>query len=257
MNSLPLFHRVAGQPVIVLGEGEAAAAKRRLVDRAGGDVVTEIAQGVDRGARLAFVAHENPAACEADAIRLRCAGVLVNVVDRPELCDFTTPSLIDRDPVLVAVGTGGASAGLAKALRLRLDRLLPQGLGQLARALEAAREALRSRWPDARDRRAVLDAALDEGGALDPLAESQNVGRWLEETALPELRHEIVVLASPDADELTLRAARLLGRADALVLDGDIPPAILARARADAIRLRPGALLPEKGLVVTLRFDPD
>ncbi|RQW40866.1 bifunctional precorrin-2 dehydrogenase/sirohydrochlorin ferrochelatase, partial [Novosphingobium sp. LASN5T] len=147
MQSLPLFHRIAGQPVVVLGQGEAAAAKRRLVQRAGGVVVDDLAEGIDTGARLAFIAHDDEAAARADAIRARGAGLLVNVSDRPELCDFTVPSLVDRDPVLIAVGTGGASAGLAKALRLRLERLLPQGLGGLALALHAAREAVRARWP--------------------------------------------------------------------------------------------------------------
>jgi len=254
MRSLPLFHRVTGQPVIVLGEGDAAAAKRRLVERAGGLVLADLAEGIDKCARLAFVAHDDPASCEADAIRLRCAGLLVNVVDRPELCDFTTPSLIDRDPVLIAVGTGGASAGLAKALRLRLDRLLPHGLGALASALDRAREALRRRWPDARDRRAALDQALDEGGALDPLGESADVAGWLAGAETPALRQETIVLASADPEDLTLRAARLLGRADALVLDGAVPAPILARARADAVRLPAGANPPDRGLVVVLRM---
>src|SRR5690606_37212353 len=118
MKSLPLFHQVAGQPVIVLGEGPAAEAKRRLVERAGGIV----GEDDDRDARLAFVALDRP---ELAVTRLKARGVLVNVTDRPDLCDFVVPSVLDRDPVLVAVGTGGTSAGLAKQLRLRLEALLP------------------------------------------------------------------------------------------------------------------------------------
>lgn len=254
LPALPLFHRIAGQPVVVLGHGEAAAAKARLVLRAGGQVVTDLAEGIDNGARLAFIAHEDEAALQADAIRARCAGLLVNVVDRPDLCDFTMPSIVDRAPVLVAVGTAGASAGLAKALRLRLERLLPQGLGALALALAAARGALRARFPDGADRRRALDAALDQGGALDPLADhaAQAVARWLDgaDAARPE-RHEIA-LRSADPDDLSLREARLLGQADALVLAGDVPAAVLARARADAVRLRPGQAEPA-GMVVEIR----
>ena len=165
MRSLPLFHRVTGQPVIVLGEGPAAEAKRRLIERAGGLVERDAQAGIARGARLAFVALDDPAAAEAEALRLRCAGLLVNVVDRPELCDFTTPSVLDRDPVLVAIGTDGASAGLAKHLRLRLEAMLPANLGKLAEALHAARAALRERWPDAADRRRALDEPpLGRGG---------------------------------------------------------------------------------------------
>jgi uroporphyrin-III C-methyltransferase/precorrin-2 dehydrogenase/sirohydrochlorin ferrochelatase len=124
-------------------------------------------------------------------------------------------------------------------VRLRLERVLPDTLGALARALEAARPMLRQKFPDGADRRRVVDAALREGGALNPFdpVSFQKVGEWIEGTALPpsDATHEII-LTSPDPEELTLRQARLLGEADILLLDGDVPAAILARARADAER---------------------
>jgi uroporphyrin-III C-methyltransferase/precorrin-2 dehydrogenase/sirohydrochlorin ferrochelatase len=238
--SLPLFHQIAGQSVLVLGEGPAAEPKRRLVERAGGVIVDDLARAVDEGVRLAFIAYDDARACEVAAINARCAGMLVNVVDRPELCDFTTPSILDRDPLLVAIGTGGASAGLAKHVRLRLERVLPDTLGALAKALEAVRPRLRERFPDGAARRRAVDAALAEGGVLDPFDHQscEKVEAWLSGAA--EGRTGTVVdltLTSPDPDELTLRQARLLGEADVLLLDGEIPPAILARARADAARL--------------------
>lgn len=246
LPSLPLFHRIAGQPVVVLGHGEAAEAKRRLVLRAGGDVIEDLAEGIDKGARLAFIAHDDERAIEADAIRARCAGLLVNVVDRPALCDFTTPSIIDRAPVLIAVGTGGASAGLAKALRLRLERLLPQGLGALAQALFDARAALRARWPTGSERRRALDAALEDGGSLDPFREqsADAVDGWLAGKAGAAQGRFAIHLRSDDPDDLTLREARLLGQADAVVTHGSVPAAILARARADAARLSPEDAVP-------------
>ena len=253
MKSLPLFHQIAGQPVIVRGEGEAAEAKRRLVERAGGIVVEDD----DREARLAFIALERP---ELATVRLKARGVLVNVTDRPELCDFTVPSLLDRDPVLVAVGTGGASAGLAKQLRLRLEALIPADLGRLAEALHAARDALRTRWPAAPDRRRALDAALGQGGPLDPLAEhaAARVEPWLEAPAAAATEGPVeLLIASDDPDDLTLRQARLLGTADCLLVDPGIPAAILDRARADAVRfvLPHDGPLPE-GLVLVLRRQP-
>ena len=248
--SLPLFHRVAGQPVIVLGEGEAAEAKRRLVERAGGVVWGEEAE-----ARLAFVAQVDP---ELVVERLRRRGILVNCVDRPDLCDFTTPSILDRSPVLLAIGTGGASAGLAKALRLRLEGLLPTTLGALADALGAARGALRARLPDAGERRRALDAALTAGGVLD-LLDPNSVGRigdWLDGA---EGQKEGVVeirLRSSDPEDVTLREARWLGSADLIAHEAGVPAAILDRARADAARIliATGAGVPESaGLVVVIR----
>lgn len=249
LHSLPLFHRLAGQPVIVLGEGEAAEAKRRLLERAGALVV-----GADnQQARLAFVALDEP---EAAAAALMARGLLVNVVDRPELCDFTTPSLLERGPVLVAVSTGGVSAGLAKALRLRLEGLLPASLGTLAEGLNAARAAMKARWPDGRERRRVMDAALAPGGALDPLAEGRDVAAWLGGAAGSAGGTHEIVLRSSDPDDLTLREARWLGSADLVAYEPGVPAAILTRARADAeqCELEAGAAAPDQtGLTVVIR----
>lgn len=233
MRSLPLFHRVAGQPVIVLGSGPLAEAKRRLVTRAGGVPVGED----DAEARLAFVVLDAP---EDTAARLKARGLLVNVTDRADLCDFTVPALVDRDPVLIAVGTDGASAGLAKHLRLRLEALLPAGLGALGSALEGAKAAIRARWGDMDDRRRVIDAALVEGGPLDPLADlpPDAVERWLAGADDPTASQTIVLsVASDDPDDLTLRQARLLGMADAILYDASLAPEVLARSRADAQRI--------------------
>ena len=254
LNSLPLFHRVAGQRVVVVGDGDAAESKRRLVERAGAVCCGEPEA---HHARLAFVALDDARAAEAAALRLRGKGLLVNVTDRPELCDFTVPSVLERGPVLVAVGTGGASAGLAKQLRLRLEAILPQTLGALGDALHAARDRMRERWSDPTARRAALDAALTNGGVLDPFTEdaSGKVEDWLNGSDQISGGQTVEVqLRSGDPDDLTLREARLLGTADVVMHDSEVPESILVRARADAVRLAVGAGPPEgAGLIVVLR----
>ena len=253
MHSLPLFHRIAGTRVVVVGDGAMAEAKRRLVVRAGG---VPCAETEAHHARLAFVALDDDRAAEAAALRLKRAGLLVNVADRAELCDFTLPSLLDRDPVLVAVSTGGASAGLAKHLRLRLEAILPQTLGQLARALFAGRDGLRARHPDGDDRRAALDRALGQGGTLDPLdpASAERVSAWLAGNHAVARRDVLeFMLVSDDPEDLTLRQARALGMADTLLHEDGVPEAILVRARADAARLTLPAEPPAAGLTVILR----
>lgn len=251
MHSLPLFHRLTGTKVILLGEGEAGEAKRRLLERAGAELVDE----QDSEARLAFVALDEP---ETAVEILRARGLLLNVTDRPDLCDFTVPSILERGPVLIAVGTGGVSAGLAKAVRLRLEVLLPASLGQLADRLGAARTALRARWPDGGDRRRGIDIALAEGGPLDPLrAESADaVSGWLESAVAGAGGMVEFTLASDDPDDLTLRQARWLGAADLVVYEPGVAPAILNRARADAARQelnRSVALAHSPGLTVIIR----
>ena len=256
IGSLPLFHRVRGVHVVVVGEGAMVEAKRRLVERAGGIPCSEAEAHL---ARLAFVALGDEREAEAVALRLKRRGLLVNVADQPDLCDFTLPSILDREPVLVAVSTSGASAGLAKQLRLRLERLLPQSLGPLAQALSDARDGMRERWPDGAERRRAVDAALQEGGVLDPFdpQSPDRIADWLAGAAGPTApgRH-VFSLTSGDPEDLTLRQARLLGEADTILHGPDVPESILARARADAAR----HLLPfageAEGVVVELRLAP-
>lgn len=254
MNQLPIFLNLRSKPVILCGTGEAAEAKRRLIERSGGVCVGED----DGSARIAIVALEDAAEAEAAVARLKARGLIVNAVDRPHLCDFTTPAIIDRDPVLIAIGTGGASAGLAKALRQRLEALLPATLGQLAMALDRARDAIRQRWPGNAERRRAIDAALAPGGPLDPLGAGapQALERWLAEGGEGAAAgvYEIAV-ASDDPDELTLRQVRLLGSADLVVHDGDIASAVLARARADAaVQLSDGSVIEPKPGAVIIRL---
>lgn len=254
IGSLPLFHRIRGTRVVVVGDGEMAEAKSRLVERAGGIPCSEAEA---HHARLAFIALESERDARAAAARLKSRGLLVNVADMPELCDFTLPSILDREPVLVAISTSGASAGLAKHLRLRLERLLPQALGELAAKLAGARDAMRARYPESALRRRALDAALAEGGVLDPFAAggAERVDRWLVGAAdTPAAGVFDMTVHGDDPEELTLRQARLLGIADTILHDEAVAPAILDRARADALR----RTLPQdpaefEGITVVLR----
>ncbi|MDV3458408.1 siroheme synthase [Sphingomonas sp. HF-S4] len=249
LAALPIFVKLAGRPVILVGIGEAAEAKRRLLERAGALVVDEAGD-----ASLAIVASADP---EPIVARLRDRGVLVNTVDRADLCDFTLPAIVDRDPVLVAIGTGGVSAGLAAALRQRLEAVLPASLGGLARALQAAKPAMRVRWPELGDRRRAIGAAL--AGPLDPLSDQPDdaVERWLADAAAPTASLLHFALASPDPDDLTLRQARALAQADCVYHHPSVPEAILDRARADAVRIACSQAPADRsgGLAVWLEMD--
>lgn len=233
LHSLPLFVRLAGRPVILLGEGEAADAKRRLLERAGAQIVAE-----DAEAALAVVAITDAVEAGRTVARLKARGILINAVDRPDLCDFTLPAIVDRDPVLVAIGTDGASAGLAAALRQRLETMLPPSLGALAAALHDARGAIRARFPDLDERRRALGTALAVGGPLDPLrASPETLAIWLANEGEEPADFITITLRSGDPDDLTLRQARALALADRIYHRADVPAAILDRARADAARI--------------------
>lgn len=248
-HSLPIFVRLEGRPVVLIGDGPAAEAKARLLHRAGARIVGE----EETRAVLAIVADGD----ERAVARLKARGLLVNMVDRPDLCDFTLPAIVDRDPVIVAIGTGAASAGLAATLRQRMEAFLPARLGRVAAALFAAREELRARFPDVDARRRAIATLLGPGGPLDPLVEHDDPAAAIARADAPPARVERIGIASADAEDLTLRAARLLGLADRLYVEGAVPNLILDRARADAIRIM-GAppSEPQTGLSLHIVWEP-
>src|ERR1700761_6574631 len=140
MNSFPAYFPLAGKRVVIVGEGEAAEAKARLFDGSPATVERMSAlAGADArayiGAALIFVATKDDEAAEYAARAARVAGVPVNVVDRPDLCDFVTPSVIDRGDVVAAIGTGGTAPILASLLRGDIEARVPEGGGRGAALL--------------------------------------------------------------------------------------------------------------------------
>lgn len=254
MNQLPIFVNLKGRKILLLGHGEMADAKKRLYERAGAAITDD--ETADE-LTLAVVALENDDEAITAVARLKARGMLVNAVDRSELCDYTTPAIIDRNPVLIAIGTGGTSAGLAKALRQRLEQLLPAGLGTLAVALLSARERIQQAWPDGAVRRKAIDAVLDPEGPLDVMSDHgvEEVEAWLEQPH-GQVRSQVIdlELASTDPDDLTLRQARWLGQADQIFAGADVPAEVLDRARADAQRFALSLWDEQPTIGLTLRI---
>ena len=192
----------------------------------------------------------------------RCAqdqrGLLVNVVDQPAHCDFTTPAFIDRDPVLIAIGTGGASAGLAKRCANGLRHCCLPVLASLASAIvRTMRDTIapdNCRIVSLGAKPSTRRLRKREYSTRWPIKAMSEFDHWLK---LPDgaARDELVTLnlSSPDPDDLTLRQARLLGQADHIFHTADVPDIILIRARADATRQVGGLSDPlPAGLVLHL-----
>ncbi|MDB5447844.1 MAG: ysG, partial [Phenylobacterium sp.] len=153
MDAFPAFFPLAGRTVVIAGSGEAAEAKARLfagspaeLRRIEGPAMVQ-AQSY-AGAALAFVATEDDALAREAAAAARAAHVPVNVVDRPSLCDFTTPAVIDRGEVVAAIGTGGASPMLATLLRHDIEARVPEGAGRVAALFRQTQVEVRRALPD-------------------------------------------------------------------------------------------------------------
>jgi uroporphyrin-III C-methyltransferase/precorrin-2 dehydrogenase/sirohydrochlorin ferrochelatase len=244
VKHLPLFFDLAGRRVVVVGAGAMADRRAELARSAGAAVFQlEAATAKDlMGAAAVFVATGDLDG-DTDARRAaKQAGVPVNVADRPVLSDFILPAIIDRDEVVVAVSTGGASPSLATLLRTRIEALLPERIGALARLAQTFRSQARALIVDPARRRAYWRRLIDGPAARLVLAGRDAEARRV---ALGELDHarrgfrsvgiaHIVGAGPGDPDLLTLRAAQLLQEADSILHDDLVPPAILNRARREA-----------------------
>lgn len=248
MDAFPAFFPLAGATVAIAGAGEAAEAKVRLF--AGSPAMIRRLDGEAAlrpesyaGAVLAFIASPDDAFAEAAAGAARAAGVPVNAVDRPALCDFTTPAVIDRGAVVAAIGTGGASPMLATLLRHDIEARVPEGAGRVAALFAGLQDEVRRALPDAHRRRAFLRAALTGPAAEAAMRGDQAAAVALLREALaqdePSAGRVQFIDARGPADLLTLRAARALASADLLVCDEAAHDEILALARRDAERTGP------------------
>jgi precorrin-2 dehydrogenase/sirohydrochlorin ferrochelatase len=254
LDVFPAFFPLAGRTVVVAGTGAAADAKARLFEGSPARLVRldgEAALGpaAYAGAALAFVASDDQGFAEAAAAAARAAHVPVNVADRPALCDFTTPALIDRGEVVAAIGTGGASPMLATLLRHDIEARVPEGAGRVAALLRSLQDEIRAAIPDLPARRAFLRAALYGPAAEAAAADDMTLARSLLRTALaagaaPRGLVTFVSGGGP-AERLTLAAARALAAADLLIADEGADPEVLALARRDAERAAPDQLTPE------------
>jgi uroporphyrin-III C-methyltransferase/precorrin-2 dehydrogenase/sirohydrochlorin ferrochelatase len=268
LSAFPVFMRVEGRTVVIVGDGEEALAKARLLGQSAAAIriVAEAAEpaladwadanGAELiqkawapayldNAVLVFAAtgdEQRDAAIVADARR---AGVAANAVDRPELCDFYTPALVNRAPVAVAIGTEGAGPVLAQMIRSRIDRMLSPSLGALASLATLYREAAERDVPKGAPRRAFWKSFFT-GATARALDAGDETGAHRAAQSLLQDRgqangHVALVGAGPGSEDLiTLRAHRLLMEADVIVHDALVPEAIVALGRRDAERIAAG-----------------
>ena len=215
--------------------------------RCGADVTcaATFAPGLLEGCAIAIGAEAGEGELAALVAAAAERGIPVNVVDRPALCSFITPAVVDRAPLTIAISSAGAAPVLARLIRAKIEALLPPSLGRLAAIADEFKHEIRRRFPSTALRRRMLEHALT-GRVADLVAAGH------EDAARAEMQREIegapdpagivyLVGAGPGAaDLLTLRAHRLLGEADVIVHDRLVSDDVLDMARRDAERIYVG-----------------
>ncbi len=270
MDYLPIFLDLRGRKGLVVGGGDAAARKAALMlnagawvhvvapalsgaflELAGGDRLIHLAAPFHEahleGMDVVFAASEDAELDRSVHDAARARHVPVNVVDKPAVCSFIMPSIIDRSPVMVAVSSGGEAPVLSRLLRARLETLIPAGYGRLAALAGRFKQAVRSKFGTTEQRRKFWEKAF-----LSPISEMVFAGREQEAEASlaamianegngPATGEVYLVGAGPgNPDLLTFRALRLMQQADVVVYDRLVSPPILDMCRRDADRMYVG-----------------
>ena len=270
MKTFPMFLQMAGRRVVIVGGGEQAAQKARLILKtearvdicapaldpelaglaAEGRIIHQngpITSASFSDTALVFVATGCPGIDMALHALAKEAGATVNVVDQPQLCDAITPSIVDRDPVVVAIGTEGTAPVLARQIKTKLEETLEPRLGDLAafagrmRTAAAARLSPRARrdlwrWVFG-DQPRQLHARGAERDAAKLIKTAIETGEF----GAAAGGSVSLVGAGPGAKDLiTLRGVQRLQEADVIYYDRLLDPEILELARRDAERIYVG-----------------
>ena len=254
MDTLPIFLDIRGKRVLVVGKGIAAERRAETLAKAGANV-TALARapaGADDflGAALCIVATDDAETDASVHALAKAAGVLTNVAARPDLCDFHLPSIVDRDPVVIAISTGGASPILGRRLRARLETEIPSGYGRLAEFVRAHRRAVAARLVDDKTRRRfwesvfdgpVAERAMAGDAASAEAAFTRELERFASGSEGAPMGEVYLVGAGPgDPDLLTFRALRLMQQADVVLYDRLVALKILDLVRREAERVYVG-----------------
>ncbi|MCK5911304.1 MAG: siroheme synthase [Caulobacter sp.] len=248
MDSFPAYFPLAGRTIVIAGSGEPAEAKARLFEGSPATIVRlqapeAFSPAAYEGAVLVFVGDADEAFVQAAVKAARAAGALLNVVDRPALCDFNTPAIIDRGQVVAAVGTGGSAPVMATLLRNAIETQLPEGMGRVAALLARLQDEVRRALPVLHERRAFLRAAVRgeaAQAALDgDMARAEALLREALSKGVTRAGGVQFLAAAGPVDLLSLRAIRALGTADVAVTDPGADPEVVKLARRDVERLAP------------------
>ena len=278
MDYLPLFHNLKGRNVLVVGGGEIALRKVRLVQQASA-LITIVAKdfcpdllamdaddkthgcnglylvtgayehqhmlGVD-SVVMVIAATNDPELNRLVAEQAQEANILANVVDDPAYSTVIFPSIVDRSPIQIAISSGGDAPVLVRLLRTKFEALLPAGMAQLASLAGSFRERVKAKFSNGADRKAFWEEVF-----YGPIAEQayannldtaeQLLADKLEHTSEFKTGEVYLVGGGPgDPDLLTFKALRLMQQADIVLYDRLVSPEVLNLVRRDATRLYVG-----------------
>lgn len=269
MDYLPLFHKLQGRVVLLVGGGEMALRKARLLLETGarlrvvapwvsdelqsllaakqGQCVLREYQAADmQGCCLVLATTDQPAVNLTIAEHAQALGIPVYAVGAPELSSVIFPAIVDRSPLIVAVSSAGHAPVLARLARAKIETWLPASYGRLAGLAAKFRDQVKTLLPHVQPRRVFWEDVFQGQIAEHVFAGRMHQAEQLLHEKISGAQNQVVgevylVGAGPgDPDLLTFKALRLMQQADVVLYDRLVAPAILELCRRDADRMYVG-----------------
>lgn len=266
MDHLPIFCQLRQRDCLLVGGGDVAERKARLLLDAGANVTVnaldftpqfqvwadsqmltlvqgEFIPSLLDNCWLAIAATDDETVNQQVSEAAEARRIFCNVVDAPRQASFIMPSIIDRSPLMVAVSSGGTSPVLARLLREKLESILPLHLGQLARYAGHLRARVKQQFATVGERRRFWEKLFVNDRLAQSLAndDRQAVADTTEQLLTEPLEHRgevVLVGAGPgDAGLLTLKGLQQIQQADVVVYDRLVSDDIMNLVRRDADRV--------------------
>ncbi|WP_312118622.1 siroheme synthase CysG [Kosakonia cowanii] len=266
MDHLPIFCQLRGRACLLVGGGDVAERKARLLLDAGAQLtvnaLTFIPQFTAWAAEgmltlvegefsetlldecwLAIAATDNDAVNQRVSDAAEARRIFCNVVDAPKEASFIMPSIIDRSPLMVAISSGGTSPVLARLLREKLESLLPQHLGHVAKFAGQLRSRVKRHFATMSERRRFweklfVNDRLAQSLANQNMAAVESITEQMLNEPLDNRGEVVLVGAGPgDAGLLTLKGLQQIQQADVVVYDRLVSDEIMNLVRRDADRV--------------------
>ena len=242
LASLPLFHKLDGRKVVVVGDSAGADWKAELLQAAGAEVV-RLAQWTAADLEGAAIAIADLPADEAASFAEagRAVSAIVNVIDKPEFSDVQFGTIVNRSPVVIGISTDGAAPMLGQSIRARIESVLPLGLSRWAEAAKSWRSRVKQRVPEFADRRTFWERFVAAAwNAPDRAPADEDFETLLNAAPVAKGRVTLVGAGPGDPELLTLKAVRALQSATIILYDGLVSAEVLELARREAKRIAVG-----------------
>lgn len=266
MDHLPIFCQLRGRACLLVGGGDVAERKARLLLDAGAQLTVNaltfipqftawaaegmltLVEGEFSETRLdecwlAIAATDNDAVNQRVSDAAEARRIFCNVVDAPKEASFIMPSIIDRSPLMVAISSGGTSPVLARLLREKLESLLPQHLGHVAKFAGQLRSRVKRHFATMSERRRFweklfVNDRLAQSLANQNMAAVESITEQMLNEPLDNRGEVVLVGAGPgDAGLLTLKGLQQIQQADVVVYDRLVSDEIMNLVRRDADRV--------------------